>query len=147
MNTSSSSTRELCTFFLDQKYFGVDLSFVEEILPAQKVTPVPLTPRTLAGIINRRGQIVPVLDLSVCLDLQKTSTLRSSFILILSFKKTLSAFFIDEIGDLVKKDSQDYQCPSPILEEKFNHFLSGVYPQQKDFLFFLNAEKLLSQTF
>ncbi len=68
MNTMQNSTQksdivQFTTFLLRDELFGVDALQVQEILPYQEITSVPLAPEYVKGLINLRGQIVTVLDL------------------------------------------------------------------------------------
>ena len=55
--------RQFCTFFLDDRFFGVDVEKVQEVIRYQLITPVPLAPPVVRGLINLRGQIVTAIDL------------------------------------------------------------------------------------
>ncbi len=52
------------TFNLDEEVFAVDISKVREVLEYTAVTKVPQTPEFMKGVINLRGHVVPVVDLS-----------------------------------------------------------------------------------
>ena len=54
--------RRFCTFNLNQLWFGIPVERVQEVIASPAVTPVPLAPRAVAGLINLRGQIVTVID-------------------------------------------------------------------------------------
>ena len=54
--------RQLCTFFLNERFFGVEVEKVQEVIRYQTITPVPLAPSVVRGLINLRGQIVTAVD-------------------------------------------------------------------------------------
>ncbi|MGQ0504651.1 MAG: chemotaxis protein CheW [Myxococcaceae bacterium] len=54
---------QLCIFLAGSEEFALDLMRVEEILPPQKVTPVPGAPAFVEGVTNLRGKVIPVVDL------------------------------------------------------------------------------------
>ena len=62
-------SHQYCTFLLEGHLFGVPVAFVQEVLKEQEVTPVPMAPREVAGLINLRGQIVTTVDLRTRLDM------------------------------------------------------------------------------
>ena len=53
-----AADRQFCTFLLAGHHFGVDVTSVQEVIRAQEMTRVPLTPPVVRGLINLRGQIV-----------------------------------------------------------------------------------------
>ena len=58
------------TFTLDGAHFGIDVAKVQEVLRAQRRTPVPLADPDIAGLVNLRGQVVMTVDLRARLGLQ-----------------------------------------------------------------------------
>jgi purine-binding chemotaxis protein CheW len=65
----SQTSKQFCTFFLNDLFFGVEVLQVQEVLRCQPMTRVPLSPPTVRGLINLRGQIVTALDLRHRLEL------------------------------------------------------------------------------
>jgi purine-binding chemotaxis protein CheW len=53
---------QLCVFLAGKEEFALDLMRVEEILPPQRITPVPGAPAFIEGVVNLRGKIIPVID-------------------------------------------------------------------------------------
>jgi hypothetical protein len=64
-----AQTNQFCTFYLDKLMFGVELKKVQEVIRYLEITPIPLAPRIVSGLMNLRGQIVTGLDLRRRLDL------------------------------------------------------------------------------
>ena len=54
---------QLCTFFVGDFHFGIDVLQVQEVLRFHEMTAVPLAPPIIRGLINLRGQIVTAMDL------------------------------------------------------------------------------------
>ena len=65
--------RQLCTFFLEERFFGIEVERVQEVIRYQTVTPVPLAPAVVRGLINLRGQIVTAIDLRRLLQVEDLS--------------------------------------------------------------------------
>lgn len=57
------ASQQLCTFLLDGYLFGVPVPQVQEVIRYQPMTPIPLAPGAVVGLINLRGQIVVAIDL------------------------------------------------------------------------------------
>ena len=54
---------QLVTMIVDNQLFGIPILQVQDIVEASKITPVPLAPSAIAGVLNLRGRIVTVIDL------------------------------------------------------------------------------------
>ena len=57
------ASQQFCTFLLDGFLFGVPVPQVQEVIRSQQMTPIPLAPGAVEGLINLRGQIVVAIDL------------------------------------------------------------------------------------
>jgi len=92
------ATRAWCSFRLGDHRYGVALEAVQEVLRPQPVTRVPAGPPALAGLMNLRGHIVPVVDLRVLLGLGTAD--ETSFLVIVRADDGPVALLVDEIGDV-----------------------------------------------
>lgn len=61
----SSELEKYLTFVLDEEEYGIEILRVREIIGFMEVTPVPQTPEFVKGVINLRGEVIPVIDLRV----------------------------------------------------------------------------------
>src|SRR6266849_6579396 len=59
----NAGAAQYCTFTVAGRFFGIDVLNVQEVLRFQEVTPVPLAPGVIEGLINLRGQIVTAIDM------------------------------------------------------------------------------------
>ena len=57
--------KQYLTFNIGHEYYGLELSQTREIIEYNGITEVPLMPNFLRGVINLRGEVVPVIDLAV----------------------------------------------------------------------------------
>src|SRR5262249_1717531 len=93
--------QQLCTFFLDGLRFGVDVQKVQEVVPYQEMTRVPLAPPTVRGLLNLRGQIVTGIDLRRRLELPERPTEGLPMNVVLRGADSPVSFLVDEIGEVI----------------------------------------------
>ena len=67
-----TETRQYLTFKLGNEVFATDVAKVREVLDLTPITAIPRTPEFMAGVINLRGSVVPVVDLRLCFGMAKT---------------------------------------------------------------------------
>ena len=97
-----STTRQLCTFVLENQLFGINVDCVLEVIRSLPITKVPLAPEAVSGLINLRGQIVTAVDLRRRLELlnsTQASTQRMN--IIIRTPEGPLCFPIDEVGDVM----------------------------------------------
>lgn len=138
--------QQICTFFLDGAYFGIEIEEVQEIIRQQSLTQIPLAPADICGLMNLRGQIIPVVDLPCRLGLRSAACEvekgLTHNVIVNAFDDVVS-FVVDQIGDVIECSSDDFELPPAHLNCQIRSFLKGAYKLEQGFLLLLNTEKLL----
>src|SRR5262245_32710152 len=119
--------RKFCTFGLDGLLYGLDVHDVQEILPAQSVTPVPLASHLVKGLINLRGQIVAVVDLRTCLQLPERPMERGPVHVVVRTAEDPISFLVDEAGGVVEASEAAFEAPPSTMEGPVLELIRGVY--------------------
>ncbi len=141
------------TFQSRQRLYGIDILSVREIIRTFEITAVPRTNAHIRGLINLRGQVVTILDLSTRLGMPRTELTDHSHIVVL---KTLQSgagthlpqdpvgLLVDNIADVVEADASATETPPANLTELEDRFLSGVVKTDAGLLVLLNLNDLLN---
>ncbi len=134
--------QQFCTFFLDDRFFGVDVEKVQEVIRYLPITPIPLAPPVIYGLINLRGQIVTAIDLRRLLQLtDRTTDQRPMNIVVQTWEGTFS-LLVDRIGDVMQVDPTCFEHPPDTLDGIARELIQGTYKLQGRLLLTLNVEKL-----
>ncbi|MBD2353343.1 chemotaxis protein CheW [Tolypothrix sp. FACHB-123] len=143
--------QQLCTFFLNGLFFGIDVQHVQEVIRPHALTPVPLAPADICGLINLRGQILTVIDLQQRLNMGKSAMRLPTklinelpgFYIVVSIAEQVVSLLVDDVGDVLAFSANTFQPPPSTLKGKMRHFLAGAYPLSEGFLLVLDTEKIL----
>src|SRR5215831_18368272 len=135
--------RQFCTFFLDGLRFGVDVQKVQEVVPYQEMTRVPLAPGTVRGLLNLRGQIVTGIDLRCRLELPERTADRLPMNVVLRGEDSPVSFLVDEIGEVIEVAADAWERPPETLQGRVRELIQGVYPLQEELLLVLDTAKTL----
>jgi purine-binding chemotaxis protein CheW len=100
-----------CTFNLDGLWCGIAVETVQEVISSQIITPVPLAPSNVAGLINLRGQIITVVDLRPDLGIQAFPASALPMVVARS-EGAAVALLVDAIGEVVESKEHDFE-PAP----------------------------------
>lgn len=135
---------QLCTFFLNGIYFGIDVLKVQEVIRHQEMTPVPLAPADIRGLINLRGQIVTVVDLKRRLEMLENTTNdeQLNFNIVLNTDSELVSLLVDDVGDVVEVGDNNFETVPATLKGKIRQLLQGTYKLQDDFLLVVDPDKI-----
>lgn len=97
-----------CTFNLDGLWCGIAVERVQEVISAQIITPVPLAPPNVAGLINLRGQITSVIDLRPDLGIQALPDSALPMVVARSGGAAV-ALLVDEMGEVVEATERAFE--------------------------------------
>ena len=135
--------RRLCTFNLDGMLFGIDVDAVQEVLRYQAMTPVPLAPPVIAGLINLRGQIVTALDLRRRLELPERPTDILPTNVVLRSSTVGASLLVDSIGEVLEVDDESFEPPPETTQGTARELILGAYKLPDQLLLLLDLRKTL----
>lgn len=132
-------------FSIGREKFGVDILTVQEIIRSTNVTPVPNSPSFVEGVINLRGDIIPVVDLRKRLNLfDADQSMEKNWILILRIGERIAGFIVDDVTEVLKvpEDAID-PPPAIVIAGLENQYIKGVCEIEGELLVILNFESVL----
>lgn len=111
---------------LGEEQYGIDIKYVDNIVRMQSITRVPKVPEYIKGVINIRGEIIPVVSLRLKMNLPEDEITKTTRIIILKLEQHESiGILVDEVKEVVTLSADNIEKMSYDKDEKDN-FLSGV---------------------
>jgi purine-binding chemotaxis protein CheW len=141
-----SVRQQLCTFFLDDLYFGVEVQKVQEVIRYQEMTRVPLAQPVVRGLINLRGQIVTAIDMRRRLGLSALSADRLPMNVVIRTDDGPVSLLVDEIGDVLEVDEDAYDAPPETLRGPTRDLIKGAYKLNGRLLLTLDSDRAVNVT-
>src|SRR6266699_551566 len=109
---------QFCTFYLDKLMFGVELQKVQEVMRYLELTPIPLAPDVVSGLMNLRGQIVTAVDLRRRLELPNRPDDMLPMNVVIRSADGAVSLLVDEIGDVVEVDDDSFERPPKLFRAR-----------------------------
>ncbi len=140
--------RQFLSFVLDQVDYAVGILQVREILQFEPVTRVPSVPRSVRGVINLRGAVVPVIDLSLKLGLPETPVSPRTCVLIvearLDGEPAVLGVLADSVSEVLELGDADIE-PAPAFGAHVRvDYLTGMGKVDGRFVLLLDLDRALS---
>lgn len=123
---TKGATREVVAFRVSDQDFCFDLTSVREIRGWTETTMLPHAQPYIKGVINLRGAVVPVIDLSERLGLGSTEPGPRHVIIIASFEQQTVGLLADVVSDILTVSERDIQPIPDMIDEAVRRFISGV---------------------
>lgn len=138
-------TKQLIIFKLGNDEFGVDILQVREIEKVdQTVTRVPKSPGFVEGVINLRGEIVPIVDLRKRFGLVGRQITNESRVIIVEVNENLVGMVVDSVVEVIRVGISNIEETPTITKGVDVYFLSGVAKIDSRLVILINLERALS---
>ena len=135
---------ELITFGIAGQLFGIDIMTIREIRAWSPVTRLPSVPDYVAGVVNLRGTVLPVVDLSVRLGWPATETTPRNPIVVTEFEGQSRGLIVHDVNDIVSIETDTMQQPETGAQDSISHFLEGIAPLDDQMVMVLDLKKLMA---
>ena len=122
-----SETFQYIVIKLGSEQYGIDIRYVDNIVRMQHITRVPKVANYLRGVINLRGEVIPVMSLRVKMDLPDDEVTKATRIIILKLEQhgTIGVI-VDEVKEVVTLSTEEIKKITYDVKEDRSSFLSGV---------------------
>ena len=135
------STERFLTFSSNGLNIGVSTNYVIEIITNHAITMLPLVPDYVKGIINLRGQIIPIIDIRLRMGKPSIDYTSSTCIIVLNIDSVQIGIIVDAVQQVMDIDQSQI---SPVPVENRQELISGmVSSSDRSVILFLDCEQLL----
>jgi purine-binding chemotaxis protein CheW len=140
-----SDTKQYCTFLVADRFFGVDVTRVQEVIRYQEMTRVPLASAVISGLINLRGQIVTALDMRARLGLAPRAADKLPMNVVVRTDDGAVSLLVDEIGDVVEVAETSLERVPETLTAGSRELIAGVCKLKDRLLLILDTERAIAE--
>lgn len=140
--------RQYLTFKLGDEVYALDVAKVREVLDFTTVTKIPRTPEFMRGVINLRGNVVPVVDLRLGFGLAKTEKTVNTCIIVVEVElegnKTVIGALADSVEEVIDLEPEQIEPPPRIGTGIKTDFIRGMGKRETQFIMILDIDKVFS---
>jgi len=136
---------QFVSFRLGTEEYGLDINNVQEIIKPPTITKVPRAPYYIEGIVNLRGNILPIIDTRKRFDMDSTDSSDSTRIVVTNLNNMNVGLVVDSVSEVLRIDSAFIEPPPLIIKNTNGDFLSGIgkLNNGKRLISLLHLEKIL----
>jgi purine-binding chemotaxis protein CheW len=142
--------QQYLTFFLADEEYAINIQRVKEIIEYSTVTKVPKVPEWIPGVINLRGNVVPVVDLTARFGIESRAITKTTCIVIVEVEqeseRTVMGVIADAVNQVIDLAPKDIEEPPAFGTRVRLEYLFGMGKLGKKFALILNIDSVLSNT-
>lgn len=135
---------QFVVFRLGAEKYGIDILNVAGITEFEKFSKVPTAPSFVEGVMNLRGDVIPIINLKKKFNIKSDIQDDDARIILIRMKDSTIGFLVDDANQVVKIDSADIEDTPTILKSDDRRFLKGVGKLDGELYILLDMENILS---
>ncbi len=140
----SSGETQLILLTLDKEEFACNIKVVREVLKMVKVTPLPRLPDFVEGVINLRGEVIPVIDLRSRFGLQEVERTADRRIINFEVDGRMVGLTVDSVSKVIRLPDKNIQDSPEKMAGAHTDLISGVGKVNGRLLIILDLKRILS---
>ena len=144
--TLSHGGRELIAFRIGDQEFTVNVMSVREIRGWTTATPMPHTPSYMKGVINLRGAVLPIVDLSHRLGMKPAEPTARHVIIVAQVRDRIVGLLVDAVSDILTVTEDDIQPTPEIASDAERSFARGILAMEGRMICLIELEAVFPET-
>jgi purine-binding chemotaxis protein CheW len=142
---NQTSHEKWVSFVVGEDQFGLPIADVVEIGRAETITHVPSAPKFIRGVINLRGNVIPVIDLRTRFEMPASAATLQSRVIYIRSGAVMIGLLVDRVLGIV--DLAEMEPPPPaVCSPRVLEYLLGIARHREEIILLLGSEKFLTQT-
>lgn len=135
---------QLVGFMLGKEYYAVDIMKIKEINRMTDITKVPRAPKFIEGVINLRGNVIPVINLRAKIDMPRREYDKNTRIIIVELKGKTVGFIVDAVREVLRFPTALLSPPPELTVRKGAEYITAVAKLENDLVILMEPDKVLS---
>lgn len=137
--------QQLVTFRLDQEEFGIDIMTVQEIIKIPSITHVPRAPKYIEGVINLRGNVIPVINLNERFAIRQSAESTDARIIVVQVENKVVGMKVDQVSEVLRLAEDDIEPPPPMAIGVDASYIRGVGKVGERLVALLEVDKIIDR--
>ncbi len=144
MAAKTSATQEYLTFTLGDEHYAIDILTVKEIRGYESVTKIANAPPFIKGVINLRGDIVPIVDLRIKFDVGNITYDEFTIVIVLHIHNRIVGVVVDGVSDVVSLAKEQLRPPPDFGVAFDSRYLLGLATVNEQMVILVDIDELIS---
>lgn len=131
---------------LGDEEYAIDVLKIQEIIRTVEITIVPRSESFVLGVMNMRGKVVPVIDLRVRFNLEKSDFDKATRIIVVRFEKEHIGFVVDEVTQVFRISKAMVEPTPPLVGAIGQEYILGICKYEERLIIILDIERIISNS-
>jgi len=134
----------LISFTVGAEEYGLELLRVKEVIRMRQITWLPKAPACVKGIINLRGDVIPIVDLRERFGLQSIEDTAMTRVIVVEVEGRPVGMVVDSASQVVRVPADQFDPPPPMVGRAARGFITGVGKMDGKLIITIDMDRILS---
>ena len=139
-----AETIQVVSFKLGSEEYGVDIAQVQEINRMVAITHVPRAPQFMEGVINLRGQLIPIIDLRTRFGMPRTEHTKNTRIVVTEISTKRVGMVVDSVSEVLRLDLAQIEEAPEMITGVDTEYIKGVGKIEDRLIILLDLARIIS---
>jgi purine-binding chemotaxis protein CheW len=139
-------TIQLVTFTVGKEEYGVRIEEVQEIVRMPEITRLPQTESFIKGVINLRGNIIPVIDMRERFNLEKKDYSDMTRVIVVRIEEKLTGLIVDDVAQVLEIGLSEIEEAPEIITGRSKEFIAGIGKINDLMIIIIDTKKILTNS-
>ncbi|PKL35524.1 MAG: chemotaxis protein CheW [Spirochaetae bacterium HGW-Spirochaetae-1] len=138
------TSQQVVCFKIGNEEYGVDILLVQEILKLPTITKLPKSVPYIMGVIDLRGKVIPIVDLSKKFKIDQKREKQSNRAIVVDISGKQVGLAIDSVSHVIKINSNDIEPPPPVVKGISGRYIVGIAKLETGFVVILDINQIFT---
>jgi purine-binding chemotaxis protein CheW len=139
-----AEVKQLISFTVGAEEYGLELLRVKEVIRMRQITWLPKAPSCVKGIINLRGDVIPIIDLRERFGLQAQNQTAMTRVIVVEVEGHLVGMVVDSASQVVRVPADQFDPPPPLMGQGSRDFITAVGKVDDKLVIMIDVDRILS---
>ena len=136
--------RQVVVFKVGAEEFAVDILLAKEVVEPREITPVPDAEEFVEGVMNLRGNLLPIIDLRKRLRARAATTMREQRIVVANIDDRMAGLIVDGASEVIRVTDEMIEPVPDVILEMGASYVEGIINVKNRFITLIDLRKALS---
>lgn len=147
MDHIRETIQQFIVFKLDAQLFGIDIQNVQIIEKMKPIMRVPKVPSCVKGVMNLRGEIIPVINLREQFELLQLEATDKTRIIIVKLEDAMVGVIVDEVKEVIELAADQIEVVQNVQGKIKNNHILGVGKTEQNIITLLSLSNIIEEAF
>ena len=142
--TAAELLDQLISFSMGNEDYGVDIQTVKEVIRFREITSLPKAPVFVKGVINLRGDIIPIIDLRERFGMEQKEYTDMTRVIVVEVDGRSIGTVVDSVSHVIRIEEGEIEPPPPCVGKISEEYIRGVGKVDEKLVVLLNIDRILT---